>query len=231
MRRLMVISAAVHFGLLIFFPLLPDFSDGQPLALEVYAVELVEVAPQELETEEVVEETEPEPVVERPVPEEVPIPEEPVRRPKPVIITPPPKRQEKTLEERIAERLKNKETARAPEQPQEQKPEDRVPSSSTKISAGKVADYYLTALQGKITRNWNQPSAHFTAGEEITVRISFTVLRSGEITGLRVERSSGWSTVDQSATQAVRNSAPFSKLPPTYTDDRLDVAIDFTVTQ
>jgi protein TonB len=147
-------------------------------------------------------------------------------------VTPPPKPPEKTLAERIEERLKNQEKTRPKEQPaDEQKPREQAPSGSTKITAGKVADYYLTMLQGKITRNWKQPSARFTGGDEITVRVSFTVLRNGDLTGLKVARASGWSTVDQSALQAVRSSAPFGALPPTYKDDRLDVTIDFTVTQ
>jgi TonB family protein len=94
-----------------------------------------------------------------------------------------------------------------------------------------VADYYLTMLQGKITRNWKQPSARFTAGKAPTARVSFTVLRSGEIANLRVSRSSNWPTVDESAKQAVRSSAPFAELPSTYLGDRLDVTIDFTITQ
>ncbi|MEA3409334.1 MAG: TonB family protein, partial [Candidatus Eisenbacteria bacterium] len=107
-----------------------------------------------------------------------------------------------------------------------------TPSSSTKITAGKVvADYYLTMLQGKITRNWKQPSARFTGGDSPTARISFTVVRTGSITNLRIARSSNWSTIDQSALQAVRDSAPFAELPSTYLGDRLDVTIDFTITQ
>jgi len=44
-----------------------------------------------------------------------------------------------------------------------------------------------------------------------------------------VRKSSGRSTIDQSAAKAVRNSAPFPPLPDDYRDDRLDVTIDFTV--
>jgi protein TonB len=232
MRRLIIISAAVHVGVLILLPILPTLGNEQPLALEVYAVELVELPPPSPPVQEVVEEeTAPEPVVEQPPPEEKPIPEEPVRQRKRPVVTPPPKPPEKTLEEKIAERLKSQEQSRPKEESREEKPAQQQPSGSTKITAGKVADYYLTVLQGKITRNWKQPSARFTGGDAITVRVSFTILRNGDITGLKVARASGWSTVDQSAIQAVRSSAPFGALPPTYRDDRLDVTIDFTVTQ
>jgi len=231
MRRLLVISAAIHVGVLIVLPILPTLGNEQPLALEVYAVELVELpAPAPPAQEAVEEEAAPEPVVEAPPPEEKPIPEEPVRQRQRPVVTPPPRQPEKTLEEKIAERLKSQENSRPREESREERPVQQ-PSGSTRITAGKVADYYLTILQGKITRNWKQPSARFTGGEAITVRVSFTILRNGDVTGLRVARASGWSTVDQSAVQAVRTSAPFGALPPTYRDDRLDVTIDFTVTQ
>jgi len=236
MKRVLVISAAVHLAVLALMPILPNLGSRQPLAMEVYAVELVDL-PQEAPPEEVVEEVapepEPEPTSPPPVEEESPIPEDPVKRPVRNVIPPPPARDERSLEERIADRLKEKDASRPAEEPEEPREEaPKPPSGSTKITAGTVvADYYLTMLQGKITRNWKQPSARFTGGESPTARVSFTVLKSGDITALRVSRSSNWSTIDQSAVQAVRASAPFAELPSTYMGDRLDVTIDFTVTQ
>ena len=233
MRRVFIISASVHVALMALIPILPSLGARQPLAMEVYSVELVEL-PSEAPAEEVVEEVtpEPEPAPVEPPPEEDPIPEEPVKRPVRKVVAPPPKRVEKSLEEKIAERLKQEEPSAPKETPREETPKPVPAAGSTKISAGKVvADYYLTMLQGKITRNWKQPSARFTGGDVPTARVSFTVMRSGDITDLKVSRSSGWSTVDQSAVQAVRSSAPFAELPGTYLGDRLDVTIDFTMTQ
>jgi protein TonB len=233
MRKLIVISAAVHLLLLVFLPLLPNLGPRHPLALEVYAVELVDVSNVEpvQPAQEQPEEVEETPQVEEPPPEESPIPEEPVRQPrimKPVV--PPARREEKSLEERLAERLKDVEPPTAhEEEPVREEPQQ--PTGTTTITAGKVADYYLTMLQGKITRNWKQPSVRFAGGGDLTARVTFRVMRSGEITALGIARSSGWSTVDQSAVQAVRSSAPFAELPSSYTSDHLDVTIDFTVTQ
>ena len=234
MRRVFIISASLHVILIALLPVLPNLGVRQPLAMQVYAVELVDLPPVEAPVEEVQEEAvqEPEPAPVEAPPEEEPIPENPVKRPvrKPVPL--PPKREEKSLEEKIAERLRQEEASRPTEEPREEAPTPKPPSASTKISAGKVvADYYLTMLQGKITRNWKQPSARFTGGESPTARVSFTVLRSGSITNLRVSRSSGWPGVDQSAEQAVTSSSPFAELPSTYLGNRLDVTIDFTITQ
>ena len=234
MRRLFIISASVHVALFALMPVLPDLGVRQPLAMEVYAVELVDLPQEAPAVEEVKEEAaaEPEPAPVEPPPEDDPIPEEPVRRPVRNVVAPPPKRVEKSLEEKIAERLKQQDEERPEQKPRDETPKPQAPSGSTKIAAGKVvADYYLTMLQGKITRNWKQPSARFTGGDSPTARLSFTVLRSGSITDLRIARSSNWSTIDQSAVQAVRSSAPFAELPQTYLGDRLDVTIDFTITQ
>jgi protein TonB len=234
MRRLFIISAAIHVALFALLPVIPDLGGREPLAMEVYAVELVDLHTEPAPVEDVQEEVpEPEPAPVEPPPEADPIPEQPVKRPVRKVIAPPPKRVEKSLEEKIADRLKAQDERRPEPARREETPKPRTaPSSSTKISAGKVvADYYLTMLQGKITRNWKQPSARFTGGESPTARVSFTVLNSGSITNLRIVRSSNWSTIDQSAVQAVRDSAPFAELPSTYLGDRLDVTIDFTITQ
>lgn len=235
MRRLFIISASIHVALFALLPVIPDLGGREPLAMEVYAVELVDLHTEPAPVEEVQEETvpEPEPAPVEPPPEAAPIPEQPVKRPVRKVVAPPPKRVEKSLEEKIADRLKAQDERRPEPAPREETPKARTaPSSSTKISAGKVvADYYLTMLQGKITRNWKQPSARFTGGESPTARVSFTVLSSGSITNLRITRSSNWSTIDQSAVQAVRDSSPFAELPSTYLGDRLDVTIDFTITQ
>lgn len=233
MRRVFIISAALHVAVMALLPILPNIGTRQPLAMEVYAVELVDL-PQAAPVEEVVEETvpEPEPTPVEPPPENDPIPEEPVKRPIRKVVAPPPARTEKTLEEKIAERLEREDANRPKETPREETPKPQVSSGSTKISAGKVvADYYLTMLQGKIKRNWKQPSSRFAGGDALTARVAFTVLRTGGIINLRVSRSSDWPTVDQSAMEAVRSSAPFAELPGTYLGDRLDVTIDFTVTQ
>jgi len=104
MRRVFIISASLHVILIALLPVLPNLGVRQPLAMQVYAVELVDLPPVEAPVEEVQEETVPEPEptpVEAP-PEEEPIPENPVKRPvrKPVPL--PPKREEKSLEERVS---------------------------------------------------------------------------------------------------------------------------------
>ena len=236
MRRLLIISASIHVVLFAILPMLPDLGVRQPLAMEVYAVELIdlptEAPPAEEVQEEPLPEPEPAPAPVEPPPEKNVIPEKPVKRPVRDVVAPPPRRVEKSLEEKIAERLKQQDASRPKETPREDAPAPRTPSGSTKITAGKVvADYYKTMLHGKVIRNWDPPTAHLVRGDAPTVRVSFTVLSSGSITNLRIKRSSNWPTLDQSAVQAISAAAPFGELPTDYPDDSLDFIIDFTPTE
>ncbi len=234
MRRLFIISASVHVALFALLPILPNLGVRQPLAMEVYAVELIDLPAEAPPVEEVQEETvpEPEPAPVEPPPETNVIPEKPVKRPVRNVVAPPPRRVEKSLEEKIAERLKQQDASRPKETPREERPKPQTPSGSTKITAGKVvANTYLVMLQGKILRKWKPPTVRFAGGDVPTVRVTFTILRSGSMTGFRITRPSNWPTLDQSAEQAVRASAPFDGLPQGYLGDRLDVTIDFTPTE
>ena len=132
MRRLLVISASVHVGLLALMPVLPDLGVRQPLAMEVYAVELIDLPSEAAPVEEVLEEKAPEPEAEpapvEPPPEEDPIPETPVKRPVRKVVAPPPRRVERSLEEKIADRLKAQDSERPEQKPREETPKPQAPS-------------------------------------------------------------------------------------------------------
>jgi protein TonB len=239
MQRLVVISAIVHVVVLIIVPLLPGLSRQYDVGLETYSVELVDLPGEAAPP--TVEEPEPEPeVVEQEVieaePEEVEeeIPEEPPKRPKRAPVEPPPERQRATLADRIAGRMKEQETSR----PEEEKPRTepdrpaRPPASSATVSASRFPyAWYLSVIQGKVTSNWSQPSARLIAEDALTAVVSFRIRRDGSVEGITVKRSSGRTTVDQSAAKAVRAAAPFPPLPDDYLENRLDVTIDFTITR
>jgi protein TonB len=235
MSRFLIISAIVHAFLLILVPFIPGLLEEEVMGLESYTVELVELSPRAREAvpepEPVAQEeiSEPEPIQDEPVVEEqVPI-DPPPRQVKRVTLTPPP-RHEKTLEERLAERLRAQDEARE----EQAKPEERVAEEPMATSAIVTASrfpysWYLSIIQGKVRLNWRQPSSRLISAEKLSVQISFRIARSGDIEVVTVRRSSGLQNVDQSAVKAVRDSTPFPPLPSDYMEDHLDVTIDFTV--
>jgi protein TonB len=229
MTRLLVISAILHVVVLILVPLVPGLRPHYDFEPQAYAVELVELPSEEPAEEASVEPPPPEPPkVEEPEPEEsIPEDPKPTRR-KPKLPTPKP---EKSLEEKIAERMNRQERTRPPEQPKAT-PAPTAPAATTTIKASQVTpSWYLSVIHGKVSSNWDQPSARLVTEERLTVVVSFRIRQDGSVSGITVRRSSGRSTVDQSATKAVRDSTPFPPLGGVIPGDHLDVTIDFIMTR
>jgi len=236
MGRVLIISALVHAVLLIVLPFVPRLSSAYDQGLQVYEVELVqlEAQPAALE-EETVQEPAEEPVqqeleIEEEI-EEAAIPEEPPPKPKRVVLT-PPSRPEKTLEERLEERLDAEDRKRPAETREQETTQEPAPAQtgSARVTASRFPyGWYLSVIQGKVGSNWDQPSARLVAEDSLTSSISFVIRRDGSVHGVTVARSSGRSTVDQSAARAVRDSAPFPPLPDDYMESTLQVTIDFTI--
>jgi protein TonB len=231
MTRLLIISAILHVLVLVLVPLIPGIRQPYDFEPQAYAVELVEL-PREAPAEEAtVEPPPPEPPrVEEPEPEES-IPETPTPKPKRTKPKLPPSKPEKSLEEKIAERLNQQERTRPPEEPKTT-PAPTAPATTTTIKASQVTpSWYLSVIHGKVSSNWDQPSARLVTEERLTVVVSFRIRQDGSVSGITVRRSSGRSTVDQSATKAVRDSTPFPPLGGVIPGDHLDVTIDFIMTR
>lgn len=226
MTRLLIISAILHVVVLVLVPLIPGIRRQYEFEPQAYSVELVEL-PREAEAEEAPVEPPPEPPRQEEPEQEEAIPEEPAPKPRTITRKPPPKPPERSLEEKIAERLTKQDQERPREQPRTE-PAPPAPTSTTTIKASQVTpSWYLSVIHGKVSSNWDQPSARLITEESLTVVVSFRIRQDGSVSGITVRRSSGRSTVDQSAAKAVRASTPFPPLSGVIPGDHLDVTIDF----
>jgi TonB family protein len=122
-----------------------------------------------------------------------------------------------------------KSAAKSEEKPEEKKDElnellDAIPASVSDISAGQSFKYawYLNSVISKVEENWKPPMG-LTDRKEAAATVVFTILSSGEISGVSIAGSSGISTLDNLALQAVKAAAPFGKLPVGFQGDRLDI--------
>lgn len=240
MGRFLIVSAILHAVLLLLAPLVPRLTGDTPSAMDVYAVELLDVTasgqPVAAPTPEpTVEPERAEPKVEERS-EDV-IPENPRKAPAKTAVKTPP-RPVKSLAERLGDRLKAEDDRRASEpQPAQERSRAQAarPAAAgvpgrTSISVSRFPyAWYISIIQGKVSSNWKQPSDRLVSEEALSVRVSFRISRDGSVDAVTVRKSSGRSTIDQSAAKAVRSSAPFPPLPDDYRDDQLDVTIDFTV--
>lgn len=84
---------------------------------------------------------------------------------------------------------------------------------------------YFEEVKRRVKSNWN-PSYR---AEDYTTYLTFDIQKNGQITGLRVTRSSGSPQVDRESLDAVQNSAPFAPLPPEFPLESLGVRFSFNI--
>jgi len=83
--------------------------------------------------------------------------------------------------------------------------------------------YYVEQLQSLIGANWLKPNV----AERTSAVIAFRILRSGQVTDVKIEAPSGIPVYDRAATRAVYAANPLPPLPPEYRGDALGVHIRF----
>lgn len=86
-----------------------------------------------------------------------------------------------------------------------------------RMAAEAELDYgpYMADLQRRVKRAWFPPRGN----ESKKVAVTFKLHRDGNVSQLRLDRSSGQASADQAALKAVQNAAPFRPLPSGSPDD------------
>ncbi len=69
---------------------------------------------------------------------------------------------------------------------------------------------YLADLQKRIKKSWFPPRGN----ESKRITVKFKIHKDGDITGVKLEKSSGFSLADDAALEAVEKAAPLPPLPP-----------------
>jgi periplasmic protein TonB len=83
--------------------------------------------------------------------------------------------------------------------------------------------YYVEQLLSLIGANWFKPES----AEGTSCVIAFRVLRSGQVTDVKLDSSSGVSYYDRAAARAVYAANPLPPLPPDYRNESLGVHLKF----
>ncbi|MEO5332037.1 MAG: TonB family protein [Magnetococcus sp. YQC-5] len=86
---------------------------------------------------------------------------------------------------------------------------------------------YFARLKERIQQGWVYPAEAKRAKLSGSVAMSFTINRSGEITGIQVSKSSGVLVLDEAALLAVQNVTPFMPLPDDWELEKLHVKTIF----
>jgi protein TonB len=85
---------------------------------------------------------------------------------------------------------------------------------------------YFNKLKEKIRRNWNYPRSSAMRGEQGTVVVQFSILKSGEITDVNVVGSSGYPALDREVRRVLNTIRAFP-LPQSYNKDRIKIRANF----
>jgi TonB family protein len=96
-------------------------------------------------------------------------------------------------------------------------------ASVTSFDADFPFAYYVEQLLSLIGANWFKPES----AEGTSCVISFRVMRSGQVTDVKVDSSSGVSYYDRAAARAVYAANPLPPLPPDYRNESLGVHLKF----
>ena len=169
---------------------------------------------------------EPPPKVEEKKPDEV----KPEEKPKPV---------EKKVEKPVKKPVEKKKTEPKPKKkPKEDDDFDigdlnlkksfELPSlkAVNPIDMDPLMQVFLERAKAKIMSNFNPPNG-LSIPQDAKTTVQFSVLRSGEITGVLLKRSSSNTTWDHLSVRAVKISK-LPELPPTYSGSSLVLQFNFT---
>ncbi|HMM35153.1 MAG TPA: energy transducer TonB, partial [Thermoanaerobaculia bacterium] len=83
--------------------------------------------------------------------------------------------------------------------------------------------YYAEQIQALIGANWLKPDV----AEGTACVVTFRIQRSGQVTDVKVETSSGLAFYDRAAARAIYSANPLPPLPPEFRGEQLGVHIRF----
>lgn len=86
-------------------------------------------------------------------------------------------------------------------------------------------NYYLRQMLERIGENWEDPT--YARAKKRTATVFFVIERNGRLTEVKLERSSGDGTFDESCVRAVLVTGELPPLPDEFTTARLKIHLEF----
>ncbi|MFQ5721363.1 MAG: TonB family protein [Candidatus Aminicenantales bacterium] len=87
--------------------------------------------------------------------------------------------------------------------------------------------YYLQIIMDKVSNNWFTSLVEPGLRGKFQVTVYFKIYKSGHISDLKIEESSGLRSLDLSALRAIQTSTPFPPLPKEYDEEYLGIHLIF----
>ena len=86
---------------------------------------------------------------------------------------------------------------------------------------------YLLNVRDRVSFYWEYPIAAARNGWQGTLTIDFVVSRNGEITEVKIDRSSGYPVLDDAAITAIKLAGPFFTFPEHFILDKFNIKYQF----
>lgn len=86
-----------------------------------------------------------------------------------------------------------------------------------------IFPWYVDQINRTMSRNWNKYEVDPQTPKGTRTYVVFTIHKDGSVSDLRLDQSSGSSTLDRSCERAVQRVDTFGSLPPAYSGTTLNV--------
>lgn len=157
--------------------------------------------------------------------------------PQPARGTPAPARRRLELTKEVNERLDAAQAVVPPAAvtPVQAKPDlasaptARTPAMAMEVPGASTAmSHYFGLIQAKISKMWTAPPVD-VSGQSLRVVVRFRLHRSGTVTAVVVEQSSGNGYYDDAGLRAVKAAQPLPPFPPEFAEQSFEAHFSFTV--
>lgn len=91
--------------------------------------------------------------------------------------------------------------------------------------------YYLQIITARVSSNWFTSLVDPGIKGNFQTTVYFRIHKSGQVTDLKIQESSGIKSLDLSAMRAIQTSSPFPPLPRDYEDEYLGIYLIFEHTK
>ncbi len=105
-----------------------------------------------------------------------------------------------------------------------------TPAPSAGASAAAAAASYRSLLASHLQRFKRYPDSARANNERGTTSLNFTVTRNGRVTGSRLARSSGFSSLDQETMALIQRAQPLPSFPPEMREASVNFTVPFSFT-
>ena len=88
---------------------------------------------------------------------------------------------------------------------------------------------YIANIDRKSKMNWDVPKNIINEPGKHAVEVKFKIGKDGSLISCEVYQSSGYTSLDESAIEAVKRTAPFAPLPESFTGSSVDILLTFVL--